>query len=197
MGVALLAIAFTLMATWGHDLLPVVMRGSDYSMLVSKGISPGVWVLTLIALVSLWQREQRTVDLWLMIVMWIWLFDIALAAVIGSSRFDLGFYAGRIFGLIAASFLLITLLVEMTRIYTGAIGAAISAQQRLAQHIKLQSRSDGKPPRPETFVSRQNIARYRALLQSETLDEHQRQSIEQLLAEEERKEMASRSESSS
>jgi hypothetical protein len=40
-------------------------------------------------------------------VVWIWLFDIALAAVMGASRFDLGFYAGRIFGLIAAGFLMI------------------------------------------------------------------------------------------
>jgi hypothetical protein len=31
----------------------------------------------------------------------------------GSTRFDLGFYAGRIFGLIGASFLLIALLIEM------------------------------------------------------------------------------------
>jgi hypothetical protein len=72
----------------------------------SKGISPVVWVLTVVTMISLCQGEQRPVDLWLTPVMWIWLFDIALAAVIGSTRFDLGFYAGRLFGLLAASFLL-------------------------------------------------------------------------------------------
>jgi hypothetical protein len=33
------------------------MRGSDYSLLVSKGISPAVWRVTPIAM--LWQREQH------------------------------------------------------------------------------------------------------------------------------------------
>ncbi|HTO84487.1 MAG TPA: MASE4 domain-containing protein, partial [Methylomirabilota bacterium] len=100
-GSALLTIGLALFATAGHDMLPVVMQGSDYSLLVSKGISPAVWLLTLVAMIALWERKQRALDLWLMLVMWIWLFDIALAAVIGSTRFDLGFYAGRMFGLIA------------------------------------------------------------------------------------------------
>jgi hypothetical protein len=33
----------------------------------------------------LWQRDLRVVDLWLMLVMWIWLFDIALAAILGQA----------------------------------------------------------------------------------------------------------------
>ena len=37
-----------------------------------------------------------------------WVFDIALAAVLNAGRFDLGFYAGRIYGLLAASFVLAT-----------------------------------------------------------------------------------------
>ncbi len=107
-GIILLLLALTLLATRGHDWLPVVMQGSDYSLLVEKGVSPAVWILTLVAMAALWQLKQRVMDLWLMLVMWVWLFDIGLSAVIGSNRFDLGFYAGRIFGLMAASFLLIT-----------------------------------------------------------------------------------------
>jgi len=118
-----------------------------------------------------------------MLVMWVWLFDIALAAVIGSSRFDLGFYAGRIFGLMAASFLLITLVVEMAKLYSGMLSAVLSAEQRLA---KLRD-ADAKMQRgAHTFVSRQNIAHYRSLLESGTLDPARRRSIEELLSEEER-----------
>lgn len=84
---------------------------------------------------ALWQRKQRTLDLWLMLVMWIWLFDIALAAVIGSTRFDLGFYAGRIFGLIAASFLLITLVVEL---------ALCRRSRRGGADRKAAGRTDGR-----------------------------------------------------
>ena len=188
--VAVLALALALVATAGHDALPVVMQGSNYSLLVSKGVSPAVWLITLIAMATLWQRPQRMVDLWLMLVMWIWLFDIALAAVIGSQRFDLGFYAGRIYGLIAASFLLITLLVEMARLYSGALGAAAEAEQRFAELARLRARpaetSRGRE-KPEDFIVRQNVAHYRALLEGGNLDAAQRRSIEQLLAEEEAK----------
>jgi two-component system, sensor histidine kinase and response regulator len=188
-GVVLLIVAFTAVATSGHDWLPVVMHGSDYSLLVRKGISPAVWVLTLVAMIALWQREQRMIDLWLMVVMWVWLFDIALAAVIGSTRFDLGFYAGRMFGLIAASFLLITLLVEMAQMHAGVVRAAASAEERLAQLARLRARPDS-PARGEptqSFIHRQNIAHYRSLLESASLDEAQRRLIERLLREEEAK----------
>jgi len=189
--VVALAVALTLLATLGHDLLPVVMQGNDYSLLVKKGISPAVWGLTVIAMAMLWQRPQRSVDLWLMVVMWIWLFDIGLAAVIGSSRFDLGFYVGRVYGLIAASFLLITLLVEMFQLYAGALGAVSEAEYRFAELAQARERQRAPPPGRETadnFIIRQNIAHYRELLASGVnLDDEHRRSIEKLLAEEEAK----------
>lgn len=189
-GVTALAVALTVLATMGHDLLPVVMQGNNYSLLVKKGVSPAVWGLTLIAMVMLWQRPQRLVDLWLMVVMWIWLFDIALAAVIGSSRFDLGFYVGRVYGLIAASFLLVTLLVEMARLYVGALGAAADAEQRFAELARARARRDTSSldrEKPETFIVRQNIARYQQLLAAGGMDDDRRRSIEKLLADEEAK----------
>jgi hypothetical protein len=146
--VAALTFALTLFATWGHDLLPVVMSGSDYSLLVTKGISPAVWALTLLAMGALWQREWRALDLWLMLVMWVWLFDIALSAVIGSTRFDLGFYAGRIFGLIAASFLLVTLVVEMAQMYAGALRAAARAELQVRELGRKRRGSNDNDARP-------------------------------------------------
>ena len=47
-----------------------------------------------------------------MVVMCAWLFDIALSAILNAARFDLGFYAGRIYGLCAASFVLAVLLID-------------------------------------------------------------------------------------
>ena len=198
--VGLLTAALTLFATWGHDWLPIVMRGSDYSLLVKKGVSPAVWGLTLIALVALWRRKQRVVDLWLMLVMWIWLFDIALSAVVGSARYDLGFYAGRIFGLIASSFLLITLVVRMAQMYAGALSAVASAEHRFEELSRLRGRSQTTQPEsarnePEgKFISRQNIARYRSMLETMSIDDAQRGSIERLLAEEEAKYRSSKTE---
>jgi hypothetical protein len=194
-GVSALVIALTLVTTVGHDRLPVMIRGADYSLAVAKGITPAVWALTLLAMVLLWQRRQRVLDLWLMLVMWIWLLDIALSAVIGASRFDLGWYAGRLFGLMAANFLLIALLVEMAKIHAGAVGAAASAERRLIEIARARARSDPPPPKggaTEAFIRRQNIVHYRTLLESGRLDEAQRRSIERLLWEEESKQNSER-----
>ena len=77
------------------------------------GVVSMVWCLSLAALVALWLRRPHSVlDVWLMVVMCAWMFDIALSAVLNVARFDVGFYLGRIYGLCAASFVLAVLLVD-------------------------------------------------------------------------------------
>ena len=59
------------------------------------------------ALVVLWWRKPHSVlDVWLMVVLAAWIFDIALSAVLNAARYDLGFYLGRLYGLGAASIVL-------------------------------------------------------------------------------------------
>jgi two-component system sensor histidine kinase/response regulator len=127
-------VGLTLLATAGHDLLTPVMSGTDYSMLVSKGISPAICVVSVIALVLLWRpRNTSALGLWLLVVMAAWLCDVALSAVVGSSRYDLGWYGGRSFGLVAASFLLVILLLELNRLYGGLAEALELAEDRNLQ----------------------------------------------------------------
>jgi signal transduction histidine kinase len=129
--VALLVAGLTALTTAGQDLLPPVMRGGDYSLLVSTGISPAMWAITIGVLLVLWFRGAPTVlDLWLMVVMLAWALDIAFAAVIGSNRYDFGFYAGRVYGLLAASFVLCVLLFEMNRLYVSLADALDLAETR-------------------------------------------------------------------
>jgi PAS domain S-box-containing protein len=132
-GVAIAVCAFTVLATSGMDILPIIMRGNDYSLLVTTGVAPVIWTLSLIALLALWRRRQRTVlDLWLMVVMCAWLFDVALSTIVGSSRYDLGFYAGRSYGLLAASFVLTVLLLETIALH----GRLADAQAQLAERAR-------------------------------------------------------------
>ena len=132
--VALLVVGLTVLATTGHDLLPEVIRGGDYSMLVSKGVSPAMCAITIATLLVLWWRGAPTVlDLWLMVVMVAWSLDIAFSAVIGSNRYDLGFYAGRAYGLLAASFVLCVLLFEINRLYADLTDALDLAEMRNAE----------------------------------------------------------------
>jgi two-component system sensor histidine kinase/response regulator len=110
--------ALTLLATVGHDALPRIMLGHRYTPVMIVVVA-SVWLLSLGALGLLWRRGHHTVlDLWLMVVMCAWIFDIALAAVLNAGRFDLGFYAGRFYGLLAASFVLVILLIEAARLYS-------------------------------------------------------------------------------
>jgi signal transduction histidine kinase/CheY-like chemotaxis protein len=121
-GVALsAAAACTALATAGQSLLPEIMRGSHYAPAMSVVVS-SVWLFSLAALVALWRRRPRTVlDLWLMVVMCAWMCDVALSAVLNAGRFDLGFYAGRVYGLLAATFVLMVLLLENGRLYARLV----------------------------------------------------------------------------
>jgi signal transduction histidine kinase len=111
------ACAVTLLATAGQNLLPPIMSGNQYTPAMI-GVVSSTWVLSAVALVALWRQKPHTViDLWLMVVMCAWIFDIGLSAVFNHGRFDVGFYSGRIYGLLAASFVLWLLLIENAVLY--------------------------------------------------------------------------------
>ena len=91
------------------------LSGGHYTP-VMLGVVSTVWCLSLAALAVLWLRRPHFVlDVWLMVVMCAWLFDIALSAILNVARFDVGFYLGRIYGLCAASFVLAILLDRQCR----------------------------------------------------------------------------------
>ncbi len=113
--------ALTLLATAGHDLLPILLSGGRYTALMMV-VNASVWALSPIALAVLWRRRPHSMlDLWLMVVMCTWLFDVALSTVLNVARFDLGFYVGRIYGLLAATFVLLVLLRETSVLYAQVV----------------------------------------------------------------------------
>ena len=120
----------TLLVTIGHDAFPAIIINNRYTPAMIAVVS-SVWVLSLLALIVLWRRRPHSLlDLWLMVVMCAWLFDIALSAVLNGGRYDLGFYAGRIYGLLAASFVLMVLLLENSRLYARLV------ELHASEHLK-------------------------------------------------------------
>ena len=104
--------ALTLLTTAGHDALPAIMQG-DRDASTKVIVATACWMLSLAVLPVLWLRRPHSLlDLWLMVTVCAWIFGIALASVLNGGRYDLGWYAGRIYGLLAASFVLIVLLLE-------------------------------------------------------------------------------------
>ena len=144
------ALAVSLLPTAGHELLPPIMRGNNYTPAMF-GVVTAVWALSVAALAVLWLRKPHSVlDLWLMVVMCAWIFDIALAAVLNAGRFDLGFYAGRIYGLLAATFVLVVLLLETGLLYAQLARLFVSEQRQAADTIskinaRLQALLDSSP----------------------------------------------------
>ena len=126
-----LTVLTVLAATGLHDRLPVVLQGQSYARVVALGVSPAIVVLTLAALIVIALRGRGTVlDLWIMVVLWVWLCDAVLSAVVGANRYDLGWYAGRAFGLAGSAFLLGGLLVELNALYGKLADALLEAEDR-------------------------------------------------------------------
>jgi two-component system, sensor histidine kinase and response regulator len=130
--------ALTLLATAGQNVLPAIMRGNQYTP-TTNFVNSSVWGLSLLAMLVLWRRRPRSVlYLWLMVVMCAWFFDIALAAVLNQARFDLGWYAGRIYGLLAASFVLMVLLLENGKLY-ARLAQAYEGERRERQLVEQRT----------------------------------------------------------
>jgi PAS domain S-box-containing protein len=122
LGVLVAMIALVWIVTVQHDQLAVLQRDGRYTS-TTVGVVSFVWSLSFAALVSLWFRRPHTViDIWLMVVMCAWLFAIALSGIVNTARFDLGFYASRIYGLCAANFVLAVLIVENVRLQARMAG---------------------------------------------------------------------------
>jgi PAS domain S-box-containing protein len=126
--VGAVVVGLTLIATAGHPLLPEVMSGNGYTRALPIVVA-AICLLSLVALVRLWQSPRRcTIDLWLMVSLVAWIFDIALSALLNAGRFDLGFYLGRFYGLLAAAFVLIALLARTGELY-ARLAQLLDAEQ--------------------------------------------------------------------
>ena len=135
--IVLALIALTWITTGAHDVLPTLLAGGHYTPIMI-GVVIAVWGLSLAALSVLWFRRPHTViDIWLKVVLCAWLFDIALSAIVNVARFDLGFYAGRIYGLCAASFVLAVLLIDNVALQ-AQMSRLVRAMRREAAFVRDQ-----------------------------------------------------------
>ena len=94
-------------------------------------------VLVLVAFVLLSARPRhKLLNLWLMVVMGYWFCDITLSSYLNGGRYDLGFYAGRIYGVLAASFVLAVLVLENSRLYRRLAIAAGRLKERATELLQ-------------------------------------------------------------
>ena len=136
--VAALCGAALTVSTALHDALPVL-----YS---ARGNAPGLFyviavvlAIDVVALITLWRRGRphSVLDLWVMVVLCAWICDISLSSWLNSARFDLGYYAGRIYGLLAAAFVLIVLLLENSRLYGKLARSYVRERDKVTEARRL------------------------------------------------------------
>jgi signal transduction histidine kinase len=119
----------TVFVTAGHALLPRIMLDrAEVSYLWYYVVGPmaGLFV---VALVLLWLRHRSVLDLWLMMVLFAYIIEIALTAFPIPYRFSVGWYAGRVYGVLSGSLVALILMKEVTMLY-GELLRAVLAQRR-------------------------------------------------------------------
>lgn len=133
--------AVILITTAGERFLPPLMIGSSYEPSTRVVLLVG-WLAHFAALTTLiWAtRIRRVIDLWLAVTLLALTIDLALSALLVTGRYQLGFYLGRGYGLLAAVCVLSVLLREAVALYGKAIRSAREAAlaQSLAERDKLR-----------------------------------------------------------
>ena len=131
---AALVCAVTFFVTVGHDLLPRESLDPVRFSTVWIYAAGCLGLLIVVALVVLWMRRRSVLDLWLMVVMCAYLIEIYLITFPVPVRYSIGWYSGRIFGLVSSSLVLFVLLYEITMLYAQLLRAV------LAQHREREAR---------------------------------------------------------
>lgn len=137
-GSVALAAAAALVATKGEPWLPRIMVdplrfGPDWPYLVGAPIA----TLCVVAIGVLWMRRRTVLDLWLMVVMCLYLVEVPLSWYPLPSRFSTGWYAVRVVGFLSSSLVLIILLYEITTLYARLLDAVLG--QRREREARLMT----------------------------------------------------------
>jgi signal transduction histidine kinase len=126
--VAAFVCSAAVLVTAGGEFMPTLMLDDLVPADRTYYVSAPTAALIVLALVLLWLRLRSVLDLWLTVVMCGYLTEMALLFPY-ADRFSLGWYAGRVCGLLSASLVLLILLQEITMLY-GQLLRAVLAQHR-------------------------------------------------------------------
>ena len=127
---ASLVLLATLICTVGEAYLPPIMIDSTrFSSHWPYLVGAPIALVCISALIVLWVRGRTMLDLWLLVVMLLYLIEVPLSYYPAPTRFSAGWYAVRTFGFLSSSLVLVVLLYEIQTLY-GRLLAAVLAQRR-------------------------------------------------------------------
>jgi signal transduction histidine kinase len=117
-------------------LLPRVMLDTLHFGPLWPYVGAPVALLSMSALIVLWHRRRSMLDLWLMVVMYLFLLD-TLNYYFEAVRYGLGWYTVRVIGFLSSSLVLIVLLYEINALYERLLGAVLA--QRREREARLMT----------------------------------------------------------
>ena len=129
------ALAFLCIA--GEALLPRVALDSLHLSPLWPYAGAPVALTSVLALITLWIRRRSTLDLWLMVVMCLYMIEIPLSYYPTPVRFSIGWYSVRVFGFLSSTLVLIVLLFEIKTLYARLLGAMLA--QRREREARLMT----------------------------------------------------------
>ncbi len=129
--------AATFLVTAAHELLPPLMLDTVRLSGLWPYAAGFAALLSAVAAGVLWARRRSVLDLWLMVVMCAYVIEICLISFPVAARFSVGWYVGRIFGLLAGSLVLFVLLYEITTFYARLLRAVLA--QRREREARLMT----------------------------------------------------------
>lgn len=139
-GNAMIVLLLVLLGTLGHALIPTVMDDNlHWSRLIIALMAAMVLPLCALAMAMVWRGEKSLVDIWLLVTLWASMLEVLLLLA-SPGRYTLGWYSGRIAGMLAGLFVLLALLIESGRLYLQfALSAALEQRQREGRLMSLDA----------------------------------------------------------
>ena len=122
--------AVVVFCIFGERYSPIIILDNRrFSPLFPYLVGLPVVSACVLAIIVLWIKRHSVLDLWLMVVLWLFVVEMPISYYPDPERFSLGWYAARVIGFLDSSILLIVLLYEITYLYGGLV-TAVLAQRR-------------------------------------------------------------------
>lgn len=129
-GALTIACGLTWFIVTGDDALPRLMSDTRNVSELWQYVPATAVFLYLAGLLVLWTGRRSVLDLWLMFVLCTLLIELVLLSYVSAGlRLSFGWWAGRFYGFVSASVVLLVLLSETTALY-ARLARSISAERR-------------------------------------------------------------------
>ncbi len=130
-----LTYACLLLSTVGAAHLPRIIIDDRYSSNGLRVIRPLMWPIVFMTLIVLFARTRarRVLDLWLCVVLFTAILEFVITAIASNARYSYGWYAGHVYGVLAASVVLSALIIETVTLYARVVRVLAEMREQSAQ----------------------------------------------------------------